>query len=145
MGSGVHRSNYQLRRQMLFNGTMVQQRPTVSFEQLLGHAEVPRVIDYLSLDIEGAEALALRSFPFGRYAIRVISVEHGSGASHLPPEYVCLGVTSGKKTLDSIFINVREMPDARTLLADFRHPSLRRTSHCCKRCTKSAQRKNSPS
>jgi len=44
---------------------------------VLTEAEVPAVIDYLSLDVEGAELDILKSFPFDNYCVRNISVETG--------------------------------------------------------------------
>lgn len=36
----------------------------------------PSIIDYLSLDIEGGEAAALSVFPFDKYKVRALTVEH---------------------------------------------------------------------
>jgi len=36
----------------------------------------PRVIDYWSLDTEGSELSILKSFPFGEFTVRVLTVEH---------------------------------------------------------------------
>jgi FkbM family methyltransferase len=36
----------------------------------------PPVIDYLSLDTEGSELRILKAFPFDRYSVRVLTVEH---------------------------------------------------------------------
>ena len=46
--------------------------PTTLFEQ----NQVPNIIDYLSLDIEGGELEVLKNIPFDKYCIRNISVEH---------------------------------------------------------------------
>lgn len=49
-------------------------------ESVLREAGAPAVIDYWSLDTEGSELAILRSFPFGRYRFRVLTVEHnGNG------------------------------------------------------------------
>ena len=40
-----------------------------------GTFKVPTRIDYLSLDIEGAEYQAMRSFPFHTYEFSVVSIE----------------------------------------------------------------------
>jgi hypothetical protein len=55
----------------------------VPLQALLGDARAPSTIDYLSLDVEGAEALVLApSFPFGagagQYAFRVLTIERPS-------------------------------------------------------------------
>lgn len=53
-------------------------RYMVSFETLLEKFSVPSTIDYLSLDVEGAEYLVMEKFPFDRYLIRVLTVERPS-------------------------------------------------------------------
>ena len=50
-------------------------RPTVSMEHLLDTMRAPSTIDFLSLDVEGAELAILRSFPFQRYTVRPTAVE----------------------------------------------------------------------
>jgi hypothetical protein len=60
-------------------------RPTVTCRQarrplaVLQETGAPRVIDYWSLDTEGSELEILRCFPFDRYQVRVITVEHNYG------------------------------------------------------------------
>ncbi len=49
---------------------------TVTLTDLLLQAEAPKIIDYLSLDTEGAELDILRSFDFDAFDVRLISVEH---------------------------------------------------------------------
>jgi FkbM family methyltransferase len=43
---------------------------------VLQEAGAPRTIDYWSLDTEGSELAILKSFPFGEYSFRVLTVEH---------------------------------------------------------------------
>lgn len=45
---------------------------------LLEKHHAPEVIDYLSLDIEGAEWLALKDFPFEKYSFRCMTIERGA-------------------------------------------------------------------
>lgn len=52
------------------------EKSTRSLASLLDEQGAPRVIDYWSLDTEGSELAILRSFPFDRYTIRVLTVEH---------------------------------------------------------------------
>lgn len=47
------------------------------WELLRKHA-APRRIDYLSLDIEGAEWLAMKDFPFDEYSFSCMTIERGS-------------------------------------------------------------------
>jgi FkbM family methyltransferase len=58
-----------------------QKAPTVEFTtvtlaDILTRANAPHHIDYMSLDIEGAELEALRAFPFHRYQLGAVDVEH---------------------------------------------------------------------
>jgi len=48
---------------------------TVTLETVLDFVEAPRVIDYLSLDVEGAEENVLRHFNFSKYNFSMITVE----------------------------------------------------------------------
>ncbi len=43
---------------------------------ILRMGAAPGVIDYWSLDTEGSELALLKAFPFDRYSVRVITVEH---------------------------------------------------------------------
>jgi hypothetical protein len=49
---------------------------TVTLGDILTRAKAPHQIDFMSLDIEGAELEALRSFPFDRYQLGALAVEH---------------------------------------------------------------------
>jgi FkbM family methyltransferase len=49
---------------------------TTTFKQLFEDHNVPETIDYLSLDIEGSEYLALTKFPFDTHKCLTITVEH---------------------------------------------------------------------
>lgn len=52
---------------------------TVSLNDLLEQHGAPRDIDYLSIDTEGSEPEILEAFPFDRWRIRLITVEHNFG------------------------------------------------------------------
>ena len=52
-----------------------QQEYTVSLLEIFQRYQVPRVIDYLSLDVEGAEEFIMRSFPLEKYKISLLTVE----------------------------------------------------------------------
>ncbi len=56
--------------------TTLKQARTV--RSVLDEFDAPRVIDYWSLDTEGSELAILRSFPFDRYRVRVLTVEHNN-------------------------------------------------------------------
>lgn len=50
-------------------------REIVSFSTILKISNSPKVIDYLSLDVEGAETLILQDFPFDQYTFRFMTIE----------------------------------------------------------------------
>jgi len=54
----------------------VTSKPARTIAEVLVEADAPPVIDYWSLDVEGAELALLRAFPFDRYDLRVLTVEH---------------------------------------------------------------------
>jgi len=52
-----------------------EKRYTISLKTLFQEFHVPQTVDYLSLDVEGAEHLIMKDFPFAAYAIRFITIE----------------------------------------------------------------------
>jgi hypothetical protein len=48
---------------------------TVSVAKILQDFKAPRAIDYMSLDIEGAEAWAFQTFPWNKYTFLTLTVE----------------------------------------------------------------------
>lgn len=54
-------------------GQMMQARP---IGDILEECGAPRVIDYMSLDVEGMEAKVLAGFPFHRHDVIIMTVEH---------------------------------------------------------------------
>jgi len=50
---------------------------TVTLGDILERAKAPRFINFMNLDIEGAELEALKGFPFDKYKIGALAVEHG--------------------------------------------------------------------
>jgi Methyltransferase FkbM domain len=57
------------------NSNENQWRTTVSLADVLERFHAPHVIDYLSLDVEGAETFVMEAFPFDAYRINVMTVE----------------------------------------------------------------------
>jgi len=49
---------------------------TVTLADILERANAPRFIHYMSMDIEGGEINALKGFPFDKYKIGALTVEH---------------------------------------------------------------------
>lgn len=50
-------------------------RYTATLADVLTRFHVPQTIDYLSLDVEGAEMLIMKEFPFDQYTIKVMTIE----------------------------------------------------------------------
>lgn len=63
--------------------TTIVKKTTVTLESVLDKFKAPPIIDYLSLDVEGAEYAILSTFPFERYIFRTLTVEHN--APHTGP------------------------------------------------------------
>ena len=55
-----------------------ESRYTVALAEIFDTFGAPSVIDYLSLDVEGAEDLIMTPFPFDKYTFRVLNVERPS-------------------------------------------------------------------
>lgn len=51
---------------------------TVTLESLLDECNAPAVIDYFSLDVEGAETRVLRQFDFNKYTFSALTIERPS-------------------------------------------------------------------
>lgn len=60
----------------LRNKQNVYEVDTISLEHMLDFHKAPKVIDYLSIDVEGGEFDILNAFDFSKYKFKVISVEH---------------------------------------------------------------------
>jgi FkbM family methyltransferase len=60
----------------LVHETPIVEFNTVTLGDILERAKAPRFIHFVSLDIEGAELDALRGFPFDKYQIGALDVEH---------------------------------------------------------------------
>lgn len=59
-------------------GNEAHPRFTISLLEVFKKFKVPRVIDYISLDVEGAEDLVMSSFPFSQYRFDIMTVERPS-------------------------------------------------------------------
>jgi len=55
-----------------------EKRYTAPLKAVLEKFNVPKIIDYLSLDTEGSEYLIMQNFPFDEYSIKVMTVERPS-------------------------------------------------------------------
>jgi FkbM family methyltransferase len=59
-------------------------KKSVTLSSVLDTYNAPKIIDYLSLDVEGQEYNILRTFPFDTYKFRCMTVEHN--APHIGDE-----------------------------------------------------------
>jgi FkbM family methyltransferase len=57
---------------------------TITLNDMLAEHGAPELIDYLSIDTEGAELEILRAFDFGRWDVRAITVEHNWSPAREP-------------------------------------------------------------
>ena len=57
-----------------------QVRYTVTLEEILTKFHAPQHIDYLSLDVEGAEEFIMEKFPFHKYRISIMTTERPSAS-----------------------------------------------------------------
>ena len=67
---------------------------SVSFLNILENFEVPRIVDFLSLDCEGAETLVMSTFPWNKHIFVTMSIERPDSVLHETLEkegYVKLG------------------------------------------------------
>lgn len=62
-------------------GTVRKMR-TQTLATVFKEHQVPRVVDYLSLDVEGAEYRILKDFPFDRWLFLAMSIEAPTAALH---------------------------------------------------------------
>lgn len=53
-------------------------RRTAMFADILRRYGVPGIIDYLNMDVEGAEDLVMSSFPFDQYKVNIMTIERPS-------------------------------------------------------------------
>ena len=56
----------------------VEYRYTTPLSVVFQKFNVPSTIDYLSLDVEGAEYLIMKDFPFNKYKVKVLTIERPS-------------------------------------------------------------------
>jgi len=82
--------------------------------EILQRNEAPKVIDYLSLDVEGAEEIVMQDFPFLEYMIKVMTVERPSRRLQgilVFNGYVHLAELSREKAGEQLFVHESVLPD----------------------------------
>ena len=60
----------------------IEQRRTTTLAEILDMFNAPNNIDFLSLDVEGAEQYIMQDFPFDRYTFSVMTIECPSPGLH---------------------------------------------------------------
>lgn len=53
---------------------------TVPLQEIFQRFHAPRVIDYLSLDVEGGEYFIMQAFPLREYTVRIMTIERPNDA-----------------------------------------------------------------
>ena len=62
----------------MINEKSITKRKTKTLERILDENKMPKIIHYMSVDIEGAEYKALVNFPFNnKYTVYCLTIEHG--------------------------------------------------------------------
>lgn len=69
-------SNYMDRWKDIVKDAKTVELTTVTLGDILQRAHAPSFIHFMSLDIEGAELEALRGFPFDKYTLGSLAIEH---------------------------------------------------------------------
>jgi hypothetical protein len=74
----AYHPDHRRRAELEFGVTLAVPVRAVTPLSLLTEAGAPPVIDYWSLDTEGSELAILRAFPWDRYRVRCLTVEHNN-------------------------------------------------------------------
>ena len=83
---------------------------TVSIETILHEFNVPKTINYFSLDIEGAEERIMRIFPFHSHTVYIFTIErpnHRVRKILLEHDYIEVGILG---TFGDVMYMLRTMP-----------------------------------
>ena len=57
---------------------VASKKTTISLDTLLKEHEAPRDIDYMTIDTEGSEYNIIETFPFDKWRIKLITIEHNN-------------------------------------------------------------------
>jgi FkbM family methyltransferase len=60
------------------SGSRVVELVTATLDEILSKANAPKHIDYMSIDVEGAEFEVLRGFSLGKYDVGAFTIEHNN-------------------------------------------------------------------
>ncbi len=75
LDSGIIFESEQISLASADNSENIFELNTYTLDSIFKKHKVPSIIDYMSMDIEGAEWLALKNFPFNDYQFRCITIE----------------------------------------------------------------------
>ena len=81
---------------------------TKTLESILDENNAPKIIDYLSFDVEGAETRILKTFPFEKYTFLSMTIERVKPALAKLLEkkgYVFIRKYRGRRTHDSYYVH----------------------------------------
>lgn len=96
--------------------------PAVALADVLAHAGAPRVIHYLSLDVEGAEWVVMQNFPLEKYTFLALTIERPKPP--LVERLLANGYVQLKKLrIDTVFVH-RSIPGFAALLSNHSAPVL---------------------
>jgi hypothetical protein len=103
----------------------VQEMTTVKVADIFRQFSVPAVIDYMSLDIEGAEVYCFKDFPWDQYRFRVLTVERPGNLTRILEENGYVYVRTHGDFGDDLFMH-KSFPHLQDVLARFKSS---RTNH----------------
>jgi FkbM family methyltransferase len=55
----------------------------ITLEKLLTDYNAPKDIDYISIDVEGTEYEIIKDFPFGKYRVKLWTIEHNQSRDNI--------------------------------------------------------------
>jgi len=84
-GGGVNPTTSEHIQQVLGEEYQKVEMTTQTIDDVLKVNTAPSIIDYLSIDVEGMELDILGNFPFEKYHVNLLTVEHNE--PHVGPEY----------------------------------------------------------
>jgi FkbM family methyltransferase len=99
-------NNYRIRAEQLKEATTITKK-TKTLEFILNKFNAPSVIDYLSLDVEGAESRVLKDFAFDKYTFLSLTIERPIVELEnalFDNDYVFV-MKSKKKNFDSFYVH----------------------------------------
>lgn len=116
--------------------------PLVSIDKIFSDFAVPNVIDYLSLDIEGAELYAFELFPWHRYKFLTMTVERPKKLQQVLERNDYVYVRDHGTFGDKLFIH-KTLPNFNWVMETF-GTKCQEWDSLCQECAKSGTRCESP-